>query len=53
MKKWLLTCSKDGTEIDYDRVIESETEPDFWTCYNLAAEHGCEIFTIDELEEVA
>ena len=31
MKKWILTCSVDAVEIDYEEIITSDTEPDFWT----------------------
>lgn len=49
MKKWILTCSIDAVNIDYEELIESESEPDFWTCYNKAAAHGCDYFTITEV----
>lgn len=49
MKKWLLTASTDGNEIDFETVIESETEPDFWMCYELAAAHGCDFFSVTEV----
>jgi hypothetical protein len=48
MKKWLLVCSQDATIIHYQTIIESETEPDFWTCYELATAHDCEYFMIGE-----
>lgn len=48
MKKWIFTASIDGNLIDYETIIESDTEPDFWTCYNLAAEHGCTFFSVTE-----
>lgn len=48
MKKWILTCSKDAIDIDYEEIIESEEEPGFWDCYCIAADHGCDFFTVDE-----
>ena len=48
MRKWLLTCSIDAVDVDYETVIESETEPDFWTCANIAREHDCEWWTLEE-----
>ena len=51
MKKWILTASRDGINIDYEKIIESDTEPGFWECYELAYAAGCPYFTIDELEE--
>ena len=48
MKKWILTASIDAVNIDFETVIESETEPDFWTCNSIAEEHGCNYWTIDE-----
>lgn len=52
MKKWRLTCSIDAIDIDYETVIESESEPGFCECYNIAEEHGCEWWSIEELREV-
>lgn len=49
-KQWLLTASVDGNIIDYEEIIESDTEPDYWTAYTIAEEHGCEFFTVEELE---
>lgn len=52
MKKWRLTCSIDAVDIDYETVIESESEPGFWECHNIAEEHGCEWWSLDEIKEV-
>lgn len=46
-KTYFLTCSVDGVNVDFDMVILSETEPDFWTCEKIAREHGCIFWTID------
>lgn len=51
MKKWILTASIDGVAIDYDTIIESENEPDFWECYEIAEKHGCDFFTVDEFTD--
>lgn len=51
MKKWELVCSKEAIDIDYETIIESEDEPDFWTCYEIAMDHDCGFWTISELEE--
>lgn len=51
MKKWLLECSIEAIDIDHEEIIESETEPDFWTCYGIATEHDCGFWTISEMEE--
>jgi len=51
-KKWILTASIDGINVDYEEIIESETEPDFWTQYEIAEKHGCEFFHVEELEEI-
>ena len=48
MKKWILTCSIDAVDIDYEEIITSDTEPDFWTCDEIAQEHGCDFWTVDE-----
>lgn len=47
MKKWLLTCSKDAVDIDFETTISSKTEPEFWDCYDIAMQHGCSFFTVD------
>ena len=31
MKKWILTCSVDAVEIDYEEIITSDTEPKQFT----------------------
>lgn len=49
MKKWRLTASVNGVLIDFETLIESETEPDFWTCYDLAREYDCDFFTVEEV----
>lgn len=49
MKKWRLTASEDGNEIDFETVIEAEEEPSFWWCYITAGEQGCNFFTIEEV----
>lgn len=51
MKNWILECSIDADMIDYEEVIQSETEPDFWTCFNIAEEHSCPWFTVSELTD--
>jgi len=51
MKKWILSCSKKAISIDYEEIINSEEEPDFWTCYEIAEKHDCEWFSIYEMGE--
>lgn len=50
MKSWFLICSTDGDRINYEATIQADSEPDFWTCYDIAAAHGCEFFTIEAAE---
>lgn len=50
MKKWLLTASRDGVGIDFECIMKSETEPDFWTCYEVAAAVNCEFFSVEEVQ---
>lgn len=52
MKKWILTASTDGVMIDFELIIESNTEPGFWECYEIAQENNCDFFSINEFEEV-
>lgn len=51
MKKWLLTCSKDAVDIDFETTISSKTEPEFWDCYDIAMQHGCSFFTVDPAQK--
>ena len=51
MKKWILTASRDGILVDYETTLESENEPDFWTCYEIADKNDCTLWSIDEFEE--
>ena len=51
MKKWLLECSTDGDMVDYSEIIESETEPGYWQCQEIAENHDCELWCIDEYIE--
>ena len=50
MRTWRLTCSIDADNIDYEEIITSETEPDYWTCYAIAENHGCVFFDVEEVE---
>lgn len=50
--KWFLECSIDAIMVDYSEVLESDAEPDFWTCYEIAEANGCPFWTISEFEEV-
>lgn len=50
MKKWHFVASRDGAYIDFETILISDTEPDFWTCYDLAALHDCEFFDVREVE---
>lgn len=49
MRKWNLAASVDGVNIDFETTIESETEPGYWECHDLAAANGCEFFTVTEI----
>ena len=48
--KWLLTASKDGINVDFETIIASETEPDFWTCYEIADAHDCTLWSVEQIE---
>ena len=48
-KRYELVCSRDGVGIDYAVTIEAEREPDFWDCCTIAAKHGCDFFTLEEV----
>ena len=49
MKKWLLTCSIDAVDVDFETVLFSEEEPGFWTCEEIAQANGCDFWTVCEL----
>ena len=49
MRKWLFTASRDGINVDFETVLESDHEPDFWTCYDIADAHGCPYFNVSEV----
>lgn len=49
--KWLLDMSVDAINLDYSEFLESDSEPDFWYCYEIAEKHGCSFWTISEFEE--
>ncbi len=51
MNKWRIICSRDAVEIDYEEIISSEAEPDFWTCHEIAEKHGCAFFDVNMVEE--
>lgn len=51
MKKWLLTCSVDANTVDYDEIIESENEPGYWECNEIANAHGCPWWYCEEYDE--
>ena len=48
MRAFYLECSIEAIDVDYSEVIYSESEPDFWTCQNIADAHDCEYWTLDE-----
>ena len=48
--QWLLVASTDGNMVDYEEIIISDEEPDFWMCYEIAEKHGCEFFHVEQLE---
>ena len=49
MKKWLLTCSIDAVDINFETVLFSEEEPVFWTCEEIAQANGCDFWTVCKL----
>ena len=49
MKKWLLTCSIDAVDINFDTVLFAEEEPGCQTCEEIAQANGCDFWTICEL----
>ena len=51
MSKWILTCSIDAVDVDYDEIIESDEEPGFWDCQEIAEAHGCDFWSLNEYDE--
>ena len=52
LKKWLLVSSVDSIGIDYEDILYSVDEPDFWTYYSIVESHGCAFFDLYEYEEI-
>ena len=50
MKNYLLTCSKNGVDVNFETTIKTSKKPDFWSCYDIAIDNGCEFFSIDEVK---
>ena len=48
MKKWILTGSKEGREIEFEMEITRNAEPGFWDCQAVADENDCEFWTLTE-----
>lgn len=46
-----LQASKDGSNVDFEDTFISSEVPGFWECYERAAEHGCDFFTVFSDEE--
>ena len=51
MAKYRLTCSVDAVGIDYEEIIESDSEPSFWDCNEIAEQHGCPWWYCEEIAE--
>lgn len=49
MRQWRLLCSVDAVGIDYETTLEDENEPHWLTCQNIAEEHGCTWWTLEEV----
>lgn len=49
MKTYILIMSKNGIWIDAETEIKAENEPGFWECYEIAAAHGCSLWTLEEV----
>ena len=49
MKTFVLVCSKDGDLVDYTQEIIADSEPDYWTQYEIATKHGCIFFYCEEI----
>ena len=50
MRKWNFQSSIDAVNIDFECVIESETEPSWWDLDHLAQSNDCEWWTIEEMK---
>lgn len=49
--QWLLMCSTDAVYVNFEQVIQSESEPDWWYCQEIAEENGCEWWCLEKLTE--
>lgn len=50
MKKWRLVCTIDAVDIDFETIIESEEEPGFWDCEEIAHDHDCEWWSLEAID---
>lgn len=46
-KLYFLTASVDAVGIDFECLMYSDGEPGFWDCNDLAADHGCDWWSIE------
>ena len=46
--RYELICSTDAVEIDYSQTISAETAADWWECTQIAEEHGCSYWYVNE-----
>jgi hypothetical protein len=49
MNKYILMCSVDGINVDYETELQTETEPDFWDCQTIAEANGCDFWSLLQL----
>lgn len=49
MATYAFTASKTDENVDFYTTITAADEPGFWECYELAASHGCEFWTCEEV----
>ena len=50
IKVFRFTASTNGDFVDYETVIISKNEWNFWKCEELAKRHGCEMWSIEEMK---
>lgn len=48
-KLYFLSASVDAVNIDFECLMYSDGEPGFWDCNDLAADHGCDFWSIDKM----
>lgn len=51
MENYLITASKDGSDIDFETELHSTGKPKYYDVYKLCINHGCPLFYVSQLDD--